>query len=104
MREAAMVTARSVNHSPASIAPATHAQPLAETMRLAAALADEASRSEIQCLCDWVTELDASEPSARWYDLEGTCVPRLEGAMKYLLLRGTLVAHPMRPRLVRFIK
>jgi hypothetical protein len=104
MREAAMVTARSVNHSPAPTAPATHAQLLGDQLRLATEIADEASRSEVQCLCNWLTELDAPEPAARWYDLEGTSMPRLDRAMQYLLLRGIIVAHPVRPRLVRFVR
>lgn len=93
-----MVTARSVNHSPA---PATHAQQLGDQLRLAAEIADEASRSEIQSLCSWTT---ANRAALRWYLLDGDDMPRIDRAFQYLLLRGIVVAHPNQPRMVRFVK
>lgn len=78
---------------------------LGETIRLAFAIADDHARSDIEvyCKCLPFGQLD-------WYDtgaIDGDAPEVRKGiddALRYLLLRGLVVLHPVQARLVRFAR
>jgi len=86
--------------------PALHAERLAEQVRLAHKIADEAARTDIECHC-----VPMSMGNYIWYDTaelqsdldEGSDVPEyVERARRYLRMRGRIVEHPTQAALVRF--
>lgn len=80
-----------------------NAADLAETVRLARLIADDASRTDIECHCKRV-HVDGHD----WYDTEafdsddGAACLFLSDSMKYLRLRGHFIQHPTQPALIRF--
>jgi len=79
---------------------------LADQVRLAHTIADEAARTDIEEFC-----VPMSMGNHVWYDTtelqrdteEGSDVPEyVERARTYLHMRGQLVEHPTQPALVRF--
>lgn len=88
--------------------PAANAARLAETLRLATAIADEEARCHIECNCT-----SAHIGKSLWWDtawqdetdpLDDYAFITIDTCVQYLELRGKIVRHPIRPHLVHFVE